>query len=609
MHKDVFQAGPAPVQATHLIDLAIQLSERQPESSFQLAQLAYLEAKRTSDEAAQWRALAQQIPVAGFLGMNIWLADNAQEAVRLGRLYGPPRLLRRIHGILGIAYLCLGRLAQSAEQHAQACVLAQQLDAAELAFALYNSSIGFNEFHRPERVLELGQDILTLDLSGLPEEVQHKVCSYGHLTRAAGLAHLAEYALLCGQDAEIMLHARRGLVAFGHLLELPPVTDNAAFQQRMLHVHVRLLELAGPVPEPGKQAAGSTAQLQEALQRWRTWTNAHEVRTNPRTEHRWLCALGREAALRQDPAEVQSYFQQALALTASMPFEDTAWLRLHSQYSHAARQVGDLETALVQMEAYNRLLFARLQHEARKTLEEMAARFQVAQAQHSSTAARRRADTLSQLVQEREHALYGEQLHTLERLATVAEYRDQDSRAHIHWVGDAAACVAQELGQPPEYVQGLQVAARLHDIGKIALPDAILLKPGCLTPAEFEMVKTHTFIGAEILEGPQHPFLPLAAAAARSHHERWDGSGYPLGLRAGAIPLEGRIVSVVDVYDALRAARPYKETWTEEAALTYIREGAGTQFDPQVVHAFLTAHAAGRLPQRRSASDNVQRSA
>ncbi|ANE44760.1 hypothetical protein SU48_04305 [Deinococcus puniceus] len=319
--------------------------------------------------------------------------------------------------------------------------------------------------------------------------------------------------------------------------------------------------------------------------------------------------MGREAGLRGNPAGVHSYFQQALTLTQSIPFEDTAWLRLHSQYGHAARQVGDLATALAQLEAYNRLLFARLQHEARRTLEEMTARFQVAQAQQTSKVARRRADTLSELVQQREDALQSEQLHTLERLATVAEYRDQDSRAHMHWVGDAAACIARELGQPPEFVQTLQVAARLHDIGKIALPDAILQKVEHLTPTEFEIIKTHTFVGAEILEGPQHPFLPLAAAAARTHHERWDGGGYPLGLRGQAIPLVGRIVSVVDVYDALRAARPYKEAWTEADALNYLRQGAGTQFDPQVIYAFLTAHAAGRLPARKSVGGSVRRSA
>ncbi|UQN06849.1 HD-GYP domain-containing protein [Deinococcus sp. QL22] len=618
MPRDVLPQEPALAHATHLIDLAGELSERHPESSFQLAQLAYVEARRTSDEAAQWAALAQQIPLAVLLSKNRWLAEQAAEIVRLGQVFAPLQALRRIHGILGIAFLRLGLLTQSAEQHRQACVLAQQLGAAELAYALYNSSIRFNEFHRPKRGLELGQEILALDLSGLPLDVQQKVRAYGHLSCAASSAHLAEYALLRGQAAEVRQFAQQGLEALTRLLDLPNITDNKAFQQRSFHVHLRLLELAEPVLEADQLESAQVEQgrkerdpsreslLSRARADWRAWTEAQQLNSNPSTEQRWLCALGRGAGLRGESTGVHQYFGQALMLAETIPFDDTLWMRLHSQYSRAAQQVGDVQTALIQLELFTRLLCARLQHGAGKALEEMTARFQVAQAQQTSKSARLEAETLTRLVQQREEALQGEQLHTLERLATVAEYRDQDSRAHIQWVGDAAACVAQELGEPPGFVQALQVAARLHDIGKIALPDALLLKPGRLTPAEFKLVQTHTFIGAEILEGPQHPFLPLAAAAARTHHERWDGGGYPAGQRAEAIPLAGRIVSVVDVYDALRAVRPYKQAWTEDAALKYLKDGSGTQFDPQIVDAFLAAHAAGRLPPRQSAGSPVQ---
>ena len=591
MCKDTPPYASAVALTTPLIDLAVELRRRQPESSFQLAQLAYHEARRTGDEAAKWSALSQQVPSAGLLGMNLWLVEYAEEVVRLGRQFAEPRELRRIHGILGIAFLRLGFLAQSADQHAQACALAQQLDAAELGYALYNSSISFNEFHRPERMLELGKEILALDLTDICPLEGQKVSSYGVLTCAVGSLYLAQQALLRGHEAEVWLYAEQGIQFLNRLLDFAPVTDNLGFQQRQLHTHVRLLELV----EPSLQ---QRLQLRQALEDWRAWTDAFEFKSSPRAEQAWLAALGWEAALHHDAAGVKLYFGQALKLGEKIPFEDTIWLRLHSQYSFAARQVGDLQTALEQLQLYTQLLFARLQHEARRTLEEMTVRFQVAQAQQVSQSARLRADTLSELVQQREHALYDEQMHTLERLATVAEYRDHDSAKHIHWVGDASACVAQELGEAPEFVQALQVAARLHDIGKIAIPDAILLKTGRLTPEEFDTIKTHTLIGAEILEGPQHPFLPLAAEIARTHHERWDGGGYPAGLCAEAIPLAGRIVSVVDVYDALRAVRPYKEAWTEEAALNHLQAGASTQFDPRIVQAFLAAHAAGRLPQR-----------
>ncbi|MFB9995253.1 HD-GYP domain-containing protein [Deinococcus oregonensis] len=590
---------PELAPSVALLDMAAKLSGQQPEAAFLLAGLAYQEAQRTSDEAAQWAALAQQIPLAGLLGMHAWLAEHADEVVRLGQQFAPMRELRRIHGILGMIFLRLGRMAQSAEQHRKACVLAQQLGTAELAYALYNSSIGFNEFHRPERMLNLGQEILALDLSEVPHSERQKVSSYGYLACAAASAHLADQALLQGHVTEVWSHASRGLAALHQSLALPPITDNAAFEQRTLYVHVCLLNLMEPVPE-------QLGRLRKALEAWGAWTNAHALESNPRNQLRWLCALGWEAGLRQDSAGVDSYFRQARVLIETLPFEATLWLRLHSQYSRAARQVGDLQTALLQQEAYSQHLFARLQHEDRRTLEEMSARFELAEAQHISQTAQMRAATLRQLVQQREHALHDEQLYTLERLAMVAEYRDNDSKNHINWVADAAACVAEQLGQGPEFVQRLQMAARLHDIGKIALPDAVLFKPGGLTPAEFEIVKTHTVLGADILEAPQHPFLPLAAMVARTHHERWDGSGYPAGLRAEAIPLVGRIVSVVDVYDALRAARPYKEAWTEDAALTYLKAGASTQFDPQIVDAFLDAHAAGRLPERKSTGSGVQ---
>jgi putative two-component system response regulator len=129
-------------------------------------------------------------------------------------------------------------------------------------------------------------------------------------------------------------------------------------------------------------------------------------------------------------------------------------------------------------------------------------------------------------------------------------------------------------------------AAPLHDVGKIAVPDSVLLKPSRLTEEEFEVVKTHAVLGARVLAGGASDLLICAEQVARSHHERWDGTGYPDGLAGEAIPLEGRLVHVADVFDVLVHERPYKESWTVEAAAEEIRQGAGTQFDPEVVRAF-----------------------
>lgn len=177
------------------------------------------------------------------------------------------------------------------------------------------------------------------------------------------------------------------------------------------------------------------------------------------------------------------------------------------------------------------------------------------------------------------------QLEILERLARAAEYRDDDTGEHMARVGRAAAGIARELGLPPGQVALIEQAAPLHDVGKIGVSDTLLLKPGRLTPEEFEVVKTHALIGANILSGGHSPVVVLAEEIARTHHERWDGQGYPSGLRGRQIPVSGRIVAVADVLDALTSERPYKRAWTMDAALSEIRRQSGRQFDPDIVAA------------------------
>jgi HD-GYP domain-containing protein (c-di-GMP phosphodiesterase class II) len=177
-------------------------------------------------------------------------------------------------------------------------------------------------------------------------------------------------------------------------------------------------------------------------------------------------------------------------------------------------------------------------------------------------------------------------LDGLHRLAMAAEYRDDNTPEHTQRVGQLSARLARGLGQDDRTVWLLRQAAPLHDLGKIAVPDSVLLKPGRLTEEEFEVVKTHAVLGARVLARGDTDLLVCAERVARSHHERWDGSGYPDGLAGEDIPLEGRLVHVADVFDVLVQERPYKESWTVEAAIEEIRQGAGTQFDPGVVRAF-----------------------
>ena len=179
------------------------------------------------------------------------------------------------------------------------------------------------------------------------------------------------------------------------------------------------------------------------------------------------------------------------------------------------------------------------------------------------------------------------QVVTLERLALAAEYRDDETGEHTQRVGALAAQIAQALGFPGDLVALIRQVAPLHDVGKIGVPDAVLLKPGALTARERQLINAHTVVGASVLQREGYELLELAADIALSHHERWDGTGYPLGRAGEAIPIAGRIIAVADVFDALTHQRPYKSAWSVADAVAEIRSQSGRQFDPQVVEAFM----------------------
>jgi len=190
-------------------------------------------------------------------------------------------------------------------------------------------------------------------------------------------------------------------------------------------------------------------------------------------------------------------------------------------------------------------------------------------------------------VRRRTADLHESQLEVVRRLGRAAESRDYGTGMHITRMSRIAHLIARAARMDPDECELLMHAAPMHDIGKIGIPDAILLKPGPLDPDEWEEMKRHTTIGAELLAGSHSPVVQLGEVIALTHHERWDGSGYPHGLAGDAAPLVGRISAIADVFDALISERPYKDAWDHQSAANEISSQAGRQFDPELVDLFL----------------------
>jgi putative two-component system response regulator len=194
---------------------------------------------------------------------------------------------------------------------------------------------------------------------------------------------------------------------------------------------------------------------------------------------------------------------------------------------------------------------------------------------------------LEREVRQRTRELDEANRETVERLAAAAEYRDNETGDHIRRIGIYASKIAARLGCSEDEVELIYRASPMHDVGKIGIPDTILLKPGRLNAEEMAIMKTHTTIGGRLLGGGRSNILRYAQTIALSHHERWDGGGYPEGLSGEAIPFTGRITAVCDVYDALVSRRPYKEPWSRAAAVELLRRERGGAFDARMVDAFI----------------------
>lgn len=207
---------------------------------------------------------------------------------------------------------------------------------------------------------------------------------------------------------------------------------------------------------------------------------------------------------------------------------------------------------------------------------------------HTQLELKKHKDHLDDLVSARTLELINTRRDIVLRLAKAAETRDNETGMHIIRLSHLCEILGRAYGLSPAHVENLTTASLMHDIGKIGIPDSVLLKPGKHNAEERKIMQTHALLGGEILAGGDNELLVMAQAIALTHHERWDGSGYPRGLAGESIPLEGRITSVCDVFDALTSHRPYKQPWSVEEAIHFLQENSGTMFDPKLVDLFLS---------------------
>jgi two-component system response regulator RpfG len=215
----------------------------------------------------------------------------------------------------------------------------------------------------------------------------------------------------------------------------------------------------------------------------------------------------------------------------------------------------------------------------------------------------RHAELLSQRIEEVSRDLRLREVDTLFRLARAAERRDAVTGSHLKRMAKYSGLIARGLGLPEDQVEAIELAAPMHDIGKIGIPDAIMQKSGRLNAEEALIMRQHAQIGHEILKDSPSRFLQAAAVIARNHHEKFDGSGYPAGLKGTDIPLKARIVALADVFDALTSERPYKEAWVWDKAVDFIVQQKGQHFDPELVDIFVARLDEARAIQQSLVDD------
>lgn len=538
-------------------------------------------AQRYNSERAQTiqaTALNQLAGVQHHQGASAYALKSLQSALDLWRAHG--NLNGQVNCFINISNIqsALGQYTQAVQSLSDA----QQINQSPIK----DNKTGILILHNLARIhylnndYQLAVDVMRSAYSMVTETVDQKFIATVQLNLGTFLLELNQYAE-AKEHLDSALQLNRQL---GHTLGEMHTLDSLG----------SLYEQTGQVQQASKShrqalaiavAIGATqGELEARLHLGRLHLSAREL----------------------EPALVELQTALELAEKNHSPKEQAT---AHEALSTLFEQQGELGRSVTHLRELRQIERELFHAERDRQTRNLTIQFEVERARHDADVYRLRTEveqearrTAEQLVQERTSDLARAQHEVVTRLAMAAEYRDDTTGEHTRRVGRTSGRIARALGWEEAEIGVLGVAARLHDVGKIGIPDSILLKSGKLDAAEYTQMQTHTLIGARILSGGRSKLLQLAEEIALTHHERWDGTGYPHGLTQDQIPLSGRIVAVADVYDALTQARPYKPAWTSQDALAEIQRQAGAHFDPAVVEAALTVLG---LPEQPTAGQRT----
>jgi putative nucleotidyltransferase with HDIG domain len=573
-HQGEVTISNPPLQkedTTKHLDELLQLAESLSLTEPRQALIPALEAMRLSRILKNEHSLAQSLRYLGASHHYLSEYDVALkyilEAISITKELQDLTILSECERICGAIYLDKGKLSEALERFEISLELSQQTqNSANISSALNNIAIIYRAFEENERALEYHTRHLQLGQSVGDTRAIIRA------SNAIGLIHLEFAESKSEEDPDRKKELQIALDLFQEALE-------SARETQFRPAEISLLNNIGCVymarHEPKAALEFFDAQLEVA----KTFGDRKRFATGIVDAGRAHLALGHLSLAFDLIWEAHQAFEEVGA------HDELA--KTHKDLSAIFEARGNIALALEHFKQFHALEATVKSDAAKQRTQTLAAKFDLEKSRLESEMYRIRTDELEVKVAERTQEVLDAQFEMLERLANAAEFRDSDTGTHTRRVGRIAAAVGKRMGLPLEDAQLLRSAAQLHDIGKIGIPDAILFKRGTLTDVEWEIMKSHTTLGAKMLMDGKSRLLQMAEEIAMTHHERFDGTGYPVGLLGTNIPLTGRVVAVVDMYDALLSERPYKGAWSKTDALYEIKRVAGTHFDPEVVRVFL----------------------